>query len=200
MPNVEIKTLFRSTLIVSDEFTFKKVFLEFYPKLVMYANAYVRNMPVAEDIAEDVMINLWNIKSSLSEIKSLKFYLLVATKNSCFNYLKKTKKHTIKSIEDYHVDIFEVSKTPEDIMMSDEKLLIIQTAIQRLPPKCKFVFVLIKEEGLKYNEAAELLNVSIKTIETQMTIAFKKIANNIGFAFPYLLQRSKIRLRAKSYH
>lgn len=198
MPNMEIETICRSKSGVSDERTFKKIYLEFYPKLVTFANAYVKNIPVAEDIAEDVMIKLWNIRSNLSAIRNMKFYLLVATKNASFNHLKKIKKYSINSIEDFHLDIFAVSNSPEDKMVSDEKLLVIQTAIQGLPPKCKFIFVLIKEEGLKYNKVAELLNVSIKTIETQMTIAFKKIANNIGFEFPHLLQHLNIRSKAKS--
>lgn len=197
MLNVEIETSYRSTSDLSDELTFKKIYLEFYLALVMFANAHVKNLPVAEDIAEDVMIKLWKMRSNLSEIKNLKFYLLVATKNACFNYLKKSNKHTINSIEDYHVDIFDISQSPEDKMMSDEKLLIIKTAIQNLPPKCKFMFVLIKEEGLKYNEVSELLKVSVKTVETQMTIAFKKIAHEIGYAFPQL-QHSNVRLKAKS--
>jgi len=197
MLNVETETPYRITSDLSDELTFKKIYLEYYPKLVMFANAYVKNVPVAEDISEDVMVKLWKMRSNLSEIKNLKFYLLVAAKNACFNYLKKINKHTINSIEDYHVNLFGISHSPEDKMISVEKLLIIKTAIQNLPPKCKFIFVLIKEEGLKYNEVSELLKVSVKTVETQMTIAFKKIAHEIGYAFPQL-QHLNVRLKAKS--
>lgn len=197
MSNDEIVTLCRSMSDGANQLAFKKIYLEFYPKLVAFANAYVKNMPEAEDITEDVMVKLWGNRDNLSAIKNLKFYLFVATKNACFNYLLKANKHTVDSLDDYHVDIFGITQSPEEKMISDEKLLIIQSAIQKLPPKCKLIFVLVKEEGLKYNEVAELLNVSIKTVETQMTIAFKKIGHDIGFAFPHLLQRLTIRLKAK---
>ena len=57
----------------------------------------------------------------------------------------------------------------------------IQEAVQSLPPRCKLIFKLVKEEELKYREVAELLNLSVKTVENQMTIALKKIGSAIGF-------------------
>lgn len=198
MSNDEITSICRSMSDGNGQHAFKKVYVEFYPRLVVFANGFVKNIPEAEDIAEEVMVKLWNNRSNLSAIKNLKFYLFVATKNACLNHIQKSNRYIVDSLEDYRVDVLGITQSPEDKLISDEKLLVIQSAIQNLPPKCKFIFVLIKEDGLKYNEAADLLNVSVKTIETQMSIAFKKIGHEIGFSFPHVLQRLNLRLKAKS--
>lgn len=182
----------------ADQLSFKKIYLEFYPKLLSFANAYIRNTQEAEDITEDIMLKLWNNRNNLSAIKNLRFYLFVATKNACLNYLLKARKHPVEALEDYHINVSGISQSPEDKMISDEKLRAIQSAIQKLPPKCKLIFILIKEDGLKYSETAELLNVSVKTIETQMSIAFKRIGNAIGFSFPHISGRINLILKAKS--
>lgn len=197
MSNDEIMSICRSMSDGNDQLAFKRIYVEFYPKLVIFANGFMKDLPEAEDIAEDVMVKIWSNRSNLSAIKNLKFYLYVATKNACLNQIRKNHKYTVSSLEDYHVDILGISQSPEDKMISDEKLFLIQSAIENLPPKCKFIFILIKEEGLKYSEVADLLDVSVKTIETQMRIAFKKIGDKIGFSFPYILQRLNSRLRAK---
>ena len=66
-------------------------------------------------------------------------------------------------------------------MITAEMLKRIQSAINQLPPKCQLIFKLIKEDGLRYKEVAELLGLSIKTIENQMALALRKLENSIGF-------------------
>jgi RNA polymerase sigma factor (sigma-70 family) len=70
---------------------------------------------------------------------------------------------------------------PEQLLITAEMQKRIMAAIQQLPPKCQLIFKLIREDGLKYKEVAELLNLSLKTIENQMTIALKKISESIRF-------------------
>jgi RNA polymerase sigma-70 factor (family 1) len=179
-----------------SELEFKKIYLELYPKLLVFARAFLHSKEEAEDIADDVMIKLWNNRNNISAIRNLKFYLFVATKNACLNYISKHNKNPIDSIDDYQVDILGVSSSPEDKLISDERLSIIHAAINALPPKCKLIFLLIKEDGLKYSEAAELLNVSVKTIETQMSLAFKKISQSIGLLLPEVGHLIKSRFKS----
>jgi len=72
-----------------------------------------------------------------------------------------------------------IDATPEDLMISGEMLQGINRAINELPPQCRLVFKLVKEDGLKYREVAELLHLSLKTVENQMGIALKKIHSSI---------------------
>ena len=76
-------------------------------------------------------------------------------------------------------------------MISAEAIKQIQEAIQELPPRCRLIFKLVKEEGLKYKEVAELLQLSVKTVENQMSLAFKKIGSAIDFKLHQLTVFSK---------
>lgn len=77
-------------------------------------------------------------------------------------------------------------------MITAEMVTKIHKAIQSLPPKCKMIFKLIKEEGLKYKEVAALLNLSVKTVENQMTLALKKISVAIGFNIKHSIATKSI--------
>jgi len=180
----------------NHDLAFKKLYLEFFPKLLTFATTYTKDRQEAEIITDDVFLKLWANRSNLSAIKNFRFYLFVSTKNACLNYLKKNGKFSFSSIEDCEIDILGIAQSPEQKKISDERLLQIKDAINELPPKCKIIFVLVKENGLKYNEVAELLNISVKTVETQMSLAFKKISNTLGNHFPELNHILKLRYKA----
>lgn len=176
-----------------DESYFKSIYIDFFPGLLVFANGYVKQIPIAEDIVEDVFIKLWQSRSTIYAIKNIKLYLYVAIKNSCINHLVKQKKLNISFIDDLDIDIEAVAATPEDCLITKERLALINTEIKKLPKKCMAIFILVKEEGLKYNEVAILLNLSVKTIEAQMSIAFKKLA----IAFEGEFSTTLIRTRQK---
>ena len=178
---------------MNDESSFKTIYLEFYPRLIVFSRGYVKHIEVAEDIVEDILMKLWDNRSSLTHINNLKFYLFVSAKNACLNYLAKNKRMHSAGLDCFEFEMGPIIVSPEDTFISDEKIKMIQNAIQALPPKCKAIFILIKEEGLKYAEVAELLNISIKTVEAQMTIALKKLSVAIQFDFPGLVSRSSRR-------
>jgi RNA polymerase sigma-70 factor (ECF subfamily) len=93
----------------------------------------------------------------------------------------KEKKEKVFPLNEAIVELKSFSFNPEQIMLSTEMLGRIRFAILQLPPQCQLIFKLIKEDGLKYREVAELLSLSLKTVENQMTIAIKKIAATIQF-------------------
>ncbi|MFT3749717.1 MAG: sigma-70 family RNA polymerase sigma factor [Agriterribacter sp.] len=66
-------------------------------------------------------------------------------------------------------------------MVSKEVLKYIHQAVENLPPKCRLIFKLVREDGLKYKEIAQVLNISVKTIDAQMAIAAKKITQSLSF-------------------
>ena len=70
---------------------------------------------------------------------------------------------------------------PEQLLITSEAVKKINIEIQKLPPKCRLIFKLVKEDRLRYNEIARLLNISVKTIDNQMAIALKKISSAINF-------------------
>lgn len=168
----------------NDEASFKSIYLDFYPGLLVFANGYVKEVEVAEDVLEDVFIKLWQNRNTICAIKNLKLYLYVAVKNSCYNYILKKKKSNLISIDEMELEIEAVAATAEESIISFERVALINAEIKKLPKKCQAIFVLIKEEGLKYSEVASLLNLSIKTVEAQMSIALRKLSSSFQSEFP----------------
>jgi len=97
------------------------------------------------------------------------------------NYLKRHFRKNVISINDMDIELSSITYTPEQILVSSELVNKINNAIALLPSRCKLIFKLAKEDGFKYNEIAQLLNISVKTIDNQMSIAIKKIAATINF-------------------
>ncbi|HXB09434.1 MAG TPA: sigma-70 family RNA polymerase sigma factor, partial [Puia sp.] len=79
--------------------------------------------------------------------------------------------------------------TPEQILINSETHRKIQIAVEALPPRCKMIFKLVREDGLKYREIAGILNISVNTIDAQMAIAVKKITTAIESEFDFPIKR-----------
>ncbi|MBC7653360.1 MAG: RNA polymerase sigma-70 factor [Oligoflexus sp.] len=175
-----------------DESFFKTIYVDFYPGLIVFANGYLKDIAMAEDTVEDVFVKLWINKYTISAIKNLKLYLFISVKNACINQLVKQKRINIQLLDDFEIDIKDITATAEENMISDERIALINTELNKLPKKCRAIFILVKEEELKYREVATLLNLSIKTIEAQMSIAFKKLALAFQDEFPaYFVKASR---------
>lgn len=173
---MEESTLNLSMLVANDdEVAFEAIFKLFYVKLLQFAATILKSREEAEEVVEDVFMKLWDNRKTLPAIKNLNFYLLVAVKHCALNYLEKNKKHNNIVLEELEVEFGELSMNPEESLISSEKIKNIQRIIDNLPAKCKLIFRLIKEDGLKYKEAATLLNLSVKTIEAQMSLALSRI-------------------------
>lgn len=164
----------------NDQSAYKQLFAHFYKSLLQFACSFVRSPEIAEEIVSDVFIKVWKKRTALSRIHNLKLYLFVSTKNGALNYLR-TQKKTFVHIEQYQVQLQSIWFDPEKLMLTAEMMNRIQKAINDLPTRCQLIFKLVKEDGLKYREVADLLNLSVKTVENQMTAAIKKIGLAIHF-------------------
>lgn len=180
--------LIKATINVAendDQSSFQVIFRHFFPGLLSFAESYMKNRMFAEEVVEDVFIKLWEGRKMLPAIKNLNYYLYVATKHAAINYLEKNRKNNKRfDIEELEEEALHFRYTPEDALISSEALREIEHAINTLPTKCRLIFRLIKEEGLRYKEVAELLGISIKTVENQMTIALQKITSQVAHIVP----------------
>ncbi|MEQ8927098.1 MAG: RNA polymerase sigma-70 factor [Fulvivirga sp.] len=146
-----------------DQFAFKTLFQSTYKKLVLTSIYYVENTEEAEDIVQNVFLNLWNKRNKLTIEGELIAYLTTAVRNQSLNVLEKRK--TKKKYQEY----LSFNSIDTNQYLSDpfflEKL---QNAIERLPEKCRLVFIKNRLEGMKNKEIAEELSISIKTVENQI--------------------------------
>ena len=162
----------------NDTPAFEKLYLKFYKDLHQFACSIIHSSHIAEEIVSDVFVQIWKKRHSLAEIRQLRVFLYVAVKNQSLTYLYKAKKQKVCWIEEFAngLEGIKDNSFSDGPLMEKELKIQVRQAINRLPVKCRAIFTLIKEDGLKYAEAAKLLNLSVKTIENQMGIALKKMS------------------------
>jgi RNA polymerase sigma-70 factor (family 1) len=164
-----------------DKYAYQELFTSLYTYLFHFARTLVRSKESAEEIVSDVFIKVWERRGELDRIDNLKVYLYVATRNTAFNYLEKQKRNVTYPLENVPAIFTSVYLDPEQLMITADMLALIQKAIDQLPSKCRMIFKLVKEDGLKYREVAEVLDISIKTVENQLAIALQKIGRAVSF-------------------
>jgi RNA polymerase sigma-70 factor (family 1) len=172
--------------VFGDQSAYKKLFQSFYKDLNRFAYSFVKSNETAEEIVLDVFANVWKNRERLLEIQNLKVYLYVAVKNLSIKHTTRNNQHDLISLDELSVDISSTATyaNPEEICISSEIAAAIHAAIEELPPRCKIIYKLVREDGLRYKEVADILQLSVKTVDAQMTIATKKICRSINFAMP----------------
>ena len=154
-------------------------------KLCLYANSLVNDIPISEDIVQNVFIKVWERRDNLKENLSIKSYLYKSVYNACINEYKKNQ--TVTALEKKHIEELDRIVEDKDEATLEKLIGLVKEAIQELPPKCKEIFLLSKKEGLTNIEISEYLNISKNTIERQINIAFSKIRENVGSKTDILL-------------
>lgn len=165
-----------------DQHSYKQLFTGLYPYLYPFARALVKSKELAEEVVSDVFIKVWEKRKELAKIENLKLYLYVATRHIALNYLDVQKRKQTSPLDHIqHSESITVYLDPEKLLITADMLALVRKAIDQLPPQCKIIFKLVKEDGLKYREVAEILKISVKTVENQLAIALRKIGNTVSF-------------------
>jgi RNA polymerase sigma-70 factor (ECF subfamily) len=165
-----------------DEGALSELHNLYFYRLYKLACSIVGNKETAEEVTNDVFIKIWERRESLCDVANPEYYLLKCTRNRALEFLR-SRRLTLECLEDdYQPFIAEWEVTPEQLFISSEMVLHINRVINQLAPRCKLIFLLVKENNLKHREVAQLLDISVKTVEAQMTLALKKIALSVPFS------------------
>ncbi|HTQ26620.1 MAG TPA: RNA polymerase sigma-70 factor [Puia sp.] len=164
-----------------DQWAYRELFTAYYSSLYYLAFSYVKSKQSAEEIVSDVFIKIWEKRRGLEKIDNFRVYVYVATRNTSLNYLEQQKRTATDSIEEFGNIVRSLYFDPEQLLITAEMISSIKKAIEGLPPKCRLIFKLVKEDRLPYRDVAEILHVSIKTVENQVAIALRKIGSAIHF-------------------
>jgi RNA polymerase sigma-70 factor, ECF subfamily len=158
----------------NDEDAIQLIFDAYYNELCLYASVITKNFEIAEEVVEDVFINLWKNKDELTITKSLKGYLYKSTYNGSLKALKAGIPG--RKMENNDEDIFKTSMyaDPESEFILKELEDKAQEIYKSLPPRCREIYFLNRFENLTYPQIASRLNVSLGTVKTQMFRAFNK--------------------------
>lgn len=175
--------LLNSIVYYDDAVAYKELFLLYHKRLVNFSKTITKNKESAEEVVSDVFMKIWTMRRTLPQIENFHLYIYVTTKNLSINRVLKERKEQSFSLDEVVIETKTLYSDPEQLMITAEMNKRVRLAIEALPPKCQLIFKLIREDGLKYKEVAQLLNLSSKTIENQMTIALRKISESIRFDF-----------------
>lgn len=160
-----------------DEKAYTYLIDSYHHKLCVYANSLAKNIYSAEDIVQNVFIKVWEQRARLKSDHAIKSFLYKLVYNEFIDLYRKNQ--SLFSLEKTYHDALN-SVVLEDESESFQRILkVVNKEIESLPPKCKEVFILSKKEGLTNIEIAEHLDVSIKTVEAQITKAFSILRSSL---------------------
>lgn len=170
-----------------DEAAFERLFRTYYFDLSRFVWRYVESKAIAEGIVQEVYANIWENREQWQPVNSLKLYLYQSVKHQALDYLKHEKvrdkydpKWMAAKKENTTLD-FRDSRREQQIREAIHK------EIEALPPRSKMTYKLHRYDGLTYKEIAEVMDVSVKTVESQMTRTLKRLRKRLSYLLPFLL-------------
>jgi RNA polymerase sigma-70 factor (ECF subfamily) len=165
-------------LSFSDLRSFEELFRQYYQMLCSYAFRFVNDYDTAEEIVQDLFYKLWEKRDELQINLSVKSYLYSAVHHRCLKYIEHRNVET-KYRNYYLLHESEIDNEPQNATGIHELQGIIDQTLDSLPERCSRIFRLSRFEGLKYQEIALKLSVSIKTVEANMGKALKLLRKNL---------------------
>ncbi|WP_163398308.1 RNA polymerase sigma factor [Flavobacterium fluviatile] len=160
-----------------DESAYTYLIDIYHHKLCVYANSLAKNIYSAEDIVQNVFIKIWEQRTRLKSDHSIKSFLYKSVYNEFIDLYRKNQ--SLFSLEKTYHDALNSVVLEDDSESFQRILKVVNKEIESLPPKCREVFILSKKEGLTNIEIAEHLDVSIKTVEAQITKAFSILRSSL---------------------
>jgi len=171
-----------------DIHSFETLFHQYYKFLCSFVVKYIHDPVIAEEIVQDFFVRFWEKKEQIDIETSVKSYFYLSVKNLCLNYIQhqKIKEKHHQAIHSEHESV----DNSEDAFLEIDLAEKIEESILSLPEKRREIFKLSRESGLKYHEISKKLNISIKTVEAQMSLAIKylkiKLKDYITILFMFL--------------
>ncbi len=159
-----------------DENAFGQLFKIYYNLLGDFIMRITESELLTQEIVQDVFLKIWLNRSSLSDIVSFKAYLLVVARNHAFNCLKQIAREKNRKKEWINTVLYHASNYVEEATNIENDYLI-DEAVELLPPQQKKVYILSRKNGMKQQEIATELNISLETVKKHMVLALRFIKN-----------------------
>jgi len=160
-----------------DERAFQILFKKYYSAMCHFARQFLNDSELAEETVQDMFVKIWEKRTTLNIETSVKHYFFRSVRNQCLNQIqheKIKKQYSNMVLESAHQDI-----DPEHYYVEVGLIQRIERSIDSLPPKRQEIFRLSREQGMKYKDIADTLNISVKTVEAQMGLALKHLREEL---------------------
>ncbi len=162
-------------IVMITEQLMQQLFTEHYKGLCLFARQYIYDNEKSEDIVQDVFLNIWEKKELNASGTQIKSYLYTSVRNRCLNYIRDHKKFND------NVEVAHIENAHEHNRVEYRELEhLIKDSIASLPEKCREVFEMSRFREMKYQEIADALGISIKTVEAQMSKALKVLREKLS--------------------
>ena len=158
--------------------SFEMLFHQFYPGLCSYAETLVKKEEVAEEVVQDVFYNIWKNRESLRINRSWQSYLYRSVYNNSMMYLRKSRREYLMDEGALPEPAGNVPD-PFELMQYHEASELVARVLEDLPSRTRQIFLMNRQEGLKYREIAEQLSISVKTVEANMGKALKALRTHL---------------------
>jgi RNA polymerase sigma-70 factor (ECF subfamily) len=168
-----------------DQKAFEDLFLAYCGLMVNYARQFVVDLAMAENIVQDVFVNTWKRREHLDPEGKIRAYLFTAVRNQALKQLRRTEIEQQSEMSPAEAESGEAS--PEASWTREELVLAIHAAVEQLPTRCRTIFIMNRYERLTYQEIAQILGLSIKTVETQMGRALQVLRRSLSHLVNLLL-------------
>jgi RNA polymerase sigma-70 factor (family 1) len=157
--------------------TFRVVYDEYFEPLCRFLNYYTKDLSVIEEVVQDVFVRLWEDRDTV-EIQYIKTYLYNAARNKILNYIRDERNRNVL-LEQWAKRELE-NQSADDCVDMNEFVELLQETVQTLPPVCKEIFTMSREQNMSYRQIADERGLSVKTVEAQMGIALKRIRTKMA--------------------
>ncbi|UII35021.1 RNA polymerase sigma-70 factor [Fulvivirga ulvae] len=161
-----------------NEKAFESIFRYYYRPLTLFAVKYVEDIEQAREITQEFFVRLWTNNPSIKN-GSLKTYLYRGVRNACLNHIEATKVAE-KRLRHYTEPDFTIDNALRNMLLAEQEEELMAT-IDKLPSRCRQIFILSRMEELSHKEIADRMNISVKTVEAQMTIALRRLKEALLF-------------------
>lgn len=185
----ELLDSIKGKIASGNQAAFRQLYDAYSKKLVHFAYAIVKEYDAALEVVDEVFIKIWKNKERITTITNIRVYLYAAVKNTSLNYIsRKSKEVQTEPFDFINIQLSE-DASPEQRLITSEIYQKIKTAVNNLPPRCKMIFKLVREDGLKYKEVAAVLSISENTVDAQMVIAVHRISEAVKYQFDFFPAR-----------
>jgi RNA polymerase sigma-70 factor (ECF subfamily) len=179
---IPVNTNFGDRIIQGDRKAFDELFRLFYSRLCSFANSYLKDKVIAEDMVQDAFLLLWERHDTLRPDGNVQAWLLTVVKNNIINHINRMKRqvqaeqnYVARITRDFDLRLASLELCDPEYLFSAEAEQLVQKAVDALPEQCRRVITLSRFEDMSNKEIAKKLNISVKGVEYHITNALKKL-------------------------
>lgn len=157
-----------------DHKSYESIFMTYFPKVKYYINGFVKSIDIAEELTQNVFLKIWENRQTLViSQKGFDSYVFTIAYRQTIDYIR-SKQVRESFYSDQVVHQTDIVCT-EDEYIAEETRLLIEMEIENMPEKCRKIYRMSRNEGIPNYKIAELLNISQRTVENQLSLALKRI-------------------------